>query len=294
MKPTDPLNPLDPLDVVDSIQHAGSWVVDNQGLLIQYAVNLVAAFLIFIFGWLVARIVSNTISKLMLKKGVDRAVSHFVRSLVRYAIIIFTLMAALGRLGVETSSVIAVIGAAGLAVGLALQGSLSNFAAGVLIVGFRPFRAGDFVDLGGVSGTVESVQIFSTILCTVDKKTVIIPNATIMNGKIINFSLEENRRVDLLISVGYEADIDQVKEVLASVVNADDRILADLGCTIRMMTMGASSLDFVVRPWVKNADYWNVYFDLMENIKKALDANNINIPYPQMDVHVRQQNKIGE
>lgn len=286
MKNIDP-SVLKPLDVVDSIQHASSWVVDNQALLIQYAVNLVAAFLIFIFGWLVARIVSNGVHNLMEKKGLDRAVSHFVRSLVRYSIIIFTLVAALGRVGVQTSSVIAVIGAASLAVGLALQGSLSNFAAGVLIVGFRPFRAGDVVDLGGVSGTVESVQIFSTVLCTADRKTVIIPNASIMSGRIINFSLEENRRIDLVISVGYEADIDQVKSVLTEVVKADSRVLADMDCTIRLMTMGASSLDFVVRPWVKNADYWAVYFDLMENIKKALDANKINIPYPQMDVHMR-------
>ena len=286
MKNIDP-SVLKPLDVVDSIQHASSWVVDNQALLIQYAVNLVAAFLIFIFGWLVARIVSNGVHNLMEKKGLDRAVSHFVRSLVRYSIIIFTLVAALGRVGVQTSSVIAVIGAASLAVGLALQGSLSNFAAGVLIVGFRPFRAGDVVDLGGVSGSVEREQIFSTVLCTADRKTVIIPNASIMSGRIINFSLEEKRRIDLVISVGYEADIDQVKAVLTEVVKADSRVLADMDCTIRLMTMGASSLDFVVRPWVKNADYWAVYFDLMENIKKALDANKINIPYPQMDVHMR-------
>ncbi|MBW7982939.1 small-conductance mechanosensitive channel MscS [Enterobacillus tribolii] len=275
-------------DVVDSINNAGSWLVKNEDLLIHYAVNIVAAIVILIVGSIVAKIVSGTVIRLMKARGVDITVANFLAALVRYGIIAFTIIAALGRIGVQTASVIAVLGAAGLAVGLALQGSLSNFAAGVLLVLFRPFRAGEFVDLGGVSGTVRDVQIFSTTLLTSDNKTIVVPNGKIIAGNIINYSREPNRRVDIVVGVAYDADIDVVKKVLGDIVANDKRIKHDNGVTIRLNEMAPSSLNFVVRVWTTNAEYWPVYFDLMENFKRALDANSINIPFPQMDIHVHQ------
>lgn len=276
------------LNVVDGINSAGNWLVKNQDLLIQYAVNIVAAIVIFIVGSIIAKIVSGTITRVMKARGVDLTVAHFLSALVRYGILAFTIIAALGRIGVQTASVIAVIGAAGLAVGLALQGSLSNFAAGVLLVLFRPFRTGEFVDLGGVSGTVKDVQIFSTTMLTSDNKTIVVPNGKIIAGNIINYSREPNRRVDITVGVAYDADIDLVKKVLGDIVAADKRIMHDQGVTIRLNEMAASSLNFVVRAWTTNANYWPVYFDLMENFKRGLDANNIGIPFPQMDVHLYQ------
>ncbi|WP_423732187.1 small-conductance mechanosensitive channel MscS [Hafnia paralvei] len=276
------------LNVVDGINNAGNWLVKNQDLLIHYAVNIIAAIVIFIVGSIIAKIVSGTITRLMKARGVDLTVAHFLSALVRYGIMAFTIIAALGRLGVQTASVIAVIGAAGLAVGLALQGSLSNFAAGVLLVLFRPFRTGEFVDLGGVSGTVKDVQIFSTTMLTADNKTIVVPNGKIIAGNIINYSREPNRRVDITVGVAYDADIDLVKKVLGDIVAADSRIMHEQGVTIRLNEMAASSLNFVVRAWTTNANYWPVYFDLMENFKRGLDANKIGIPFPQMDVHLYQ------
>jgi small conductance mechanosensitive channel len=173
-----------------------------------------------------------------------------------------------------------------LAVGLALQGSLSNFAAGVLLVIFRPLRVGEYVDLGGVAGTVDQVQIFSTTLRTADNKTIVVPNGKIIAGNIINYSREPNRRVDIVVGVAYNADIDVVKKVLGDVIAADKRIMHAKGVTVRLNEMAPSSLNFVTRSWTTNAEYWNVYFDLMENFKRALDAHNIGIPFPQMDVHL--------
>lgn len=201
---------MEDLNVVDSINHAGTWLARNQELLLSYAVNIVAAIAILIVGMIVARVVSNTVNRLMLARKIDATVADFLSALVRYAVIAFTLIAALGRVGVQTASVIAVLGAAGLAVGLALQGSLSNLAAGVLLVMFRPFRAGEYVDLGGVAGTVLNVQIFSTTLRTADGKVVVVPNGKIIAGNIINFSREPARRNEFIIGVAYDADIDKV------------------------------------------------------------------------------------
>jgi small conductance mechanosensitive channel len=217
-------------------------------------------------------------------------VADFLSALVRYGIIAFTLIAALSRVGVQTASVIAVLGAAGLAVGLALQGSLSNLAAGVLLVTFRPFRTGEYVDLGGIAGTVLNVQIFSTTMRTVDGKIVVVPNGKIIAGNIINFSREPVRRNEFIIGVSYEADIDQVKQILTDIVSRDERVLKDRDITVRVNELGPSSVNFVVRAWSKSGDLQNVYWDVLEQIKKGLDANGIGIPYPQMDVHVRKTN----
>lgn len=274
------------LNVVDGINGAGDWLVKNQDLLIQYAVNIVAAIVILIIGSIVARVVGNALNRVMKLRGIDATVADFLSAIVRYGVLAFTFIAVLGRVGVQTTSVIAVLGAAGLAVGLALQGSLSNFAAGVLLVIFRPLRVGEYVDLGSVAGTVDQVQIFSTTLRTADNKTIVVPNGKIIAGNIINYSREPNRRVDIVVGVAYNADIDVVKKVLGDVIAADKRIMHAKGVTVRLNEMAPSSLNFVTRSWTTNAEYWNVYFDLMENFKRALDAHNIGIPFPQMDVHL--------
>ncbi|AGP45893.1 Small-conductance mechanosensitive channel [Serratia plymuthica] len=274
------------LNVVDGINGAGNWLVKNQDLLIQYAVNIVAAIVILIIGSIIARVIGNALNRVMKLRGIDATVADFLSAIVRYGVLAFTFIAVLGRIGVQTTSVIAVLGAAGLAVGLALQGSLSNFAAGVLLVIFRPLRVGEYVDLGGVAGTVDQVQIFSTTLRTADNKTIVVPNGKIIAGNIINYSREPNRRVDIVVGVAYNADIDVVKKVLGDVIAADKRVMHAKGVTVRLNEMAPSSLNFVTRSWTTNAEYWNVYFDLMENFKRALDANNIGIPFPQMDVHL--------
>ncbi|HAT2326950.1 small-conductance mechanosensitive channel MscS [Citrobacter sp. S5] len=279
---------MEDLNVVDSINGAGTWLVRNQELLLSYAVNIVAAIAIVIIGMIVARIVSNTVNRLMLARKIDATVADFLSALVRYGIIAFTLIAALGRVGVQTASVIAVLGAAGLAVGLALQGSLSNLAAGVLLVMFRPFRAGEYVDLGGVAGTVLNVQIFSTTMRTVDGKIVVIPNGKIIAGNIINFSREPVRRNEFIIGVAYDSDIDQVKKILTDIIQSEDRILKEREMTVRLNELGASSINFVVRVWSNSSDLQSVYWDVLERIKREFDANGISFPYPQMDVNFKR------
>lgn len=279
---------MEQLDVVDSINNAGNWLVRNQALLLSYAVNIVAAIAIIIVGMIVARIVSNAVNRVMLARHIDATVADFLSALVRYGIIAFTLIAALGRVGVQTASVIAVLGAAGLAIGLALQGR-SRTAAGVLLVTFRPFRSGEYVDLGGIAGTVLQVQIFSTTLRTVDGRIVVVPNGKIIAGNIINFSREPVRRNELIISVAYDSDIDQVKSLIANIIASDDRILKDKEQTVRLNELGASSINFVVRIWSKSSDLQNVYWDVLERIKRDFDANGISFPYPQMDVNLKRE-----
>lgn len=284
---------MEDLNVVDGINNAGGWLVRNQALLLSYVVNIVAAIAIIIVGMIVARIISNALNKVMRTRHIDATVADFLSALVRYGVIAFTLIAALGRVGVQTASVIAVLGAAGLAIGLALQGSLANLAAGVLLVTFRPFRTGEFIDIG-VMGTVQNVQIFSTTLKTADGKIVVVPNGKIISGNIVNFSREPVRRNEFIIGVAYDADVDQVIKLLQEVVEADDRVLKDMGIQIGLNELAASSLNFVVRCWSNAGDLQNVYWDLMKNFKRTLDAHQIGIPYPQMDVHLHQVKAPGE
>lgn len=284
---------MEDLNVVESLNNAGGWLVRNQALLLSYAVNIVAAIAIFIIGMIVARMVAGTVNRLMCARQIDSTVADFLSALVRYGIIAFTLIAALGRVGVQTASVIAVLGAAGLAIGLALQGSLSNLAAGVLLVTLRPFRTGEYVDLGGVAGTVIQVQIFSTTLRTSDGKIVVVPNSKVIAGNIINFSREPARRNEFIIGVAYDADIDLVKQILTEIVTGEERILKDREITVRLNELGPSSVNFVVRAWSKGSDLQNVYWDVLERVKKALDANGIGIPYPQMDVNFKRIKEVA-
>jgi small conductance mechanosensitive channel len=263
-------------------------VADNQELLLQYAVNLISAVLILFIGTIIVKIIANGVAKMLRKKDMDEAVVEFLHSLVRYLLFVIVLIAALGRLGVQTASVVAVIGAAGLAIGLALQGSLSNFAAGVLIVAFRPFKSGDYVEIGGVAGSVESIQIFQTILTTPDNKMVVVPNGAVIGSAITNYSRHETRRIDFVIGVSYNADLKKAKAVPTRVVEADPRVLKDPAPTVGVVALADSSVNFVVRPWVKTGDYWVVYFDLLQAIKEELDKEDIGIPFPQMDVHLNK------
>ncbi|MCT9845811.1 small-conductance mechanosensitive channel MscS [Leclercia sp. 29361] len=285
---------MEDLGVVDSINNAGSWLVRNQALLLSYAVNIVAAIAIIIIGMIVARIISNAVNRVMRARHIDATVADFLSALVRYGVIAFTLIAALGRVGVQTASVIAVLGAAGLAIGLALQGSLSNLAAGVLLVTFRPFRSGEYVDLGGVAGTVLQVQIFSTTLRSADGRMVVIPNGKIIANNIINFSREPVRRNEFIIGVAYDSDIDKVKQLLTNIIESDDRILKDREMTVRLNELGASSINFVVRIWSHSGDLQSVYWDVLERVKRDFDANGISFPYPQMDVNFKRVKEPAE
>lgn len=275
-------------DVASWIPHLGTWLSDNSGIIIQYSVNIISAIIILFIGNIIVKAISGSVTKVMEKKEMDPAVVHFIGSLVRYMLFIIVLIAALGRVGVETASVVAVLGAAGLAVGLALQGSLANFAAGVLIVAFRPFKSGDFVELSGVSGSVESIQVFQTILKTADNKMVVVPNGTVIGSPMVNYSKHSTRRIDHVIGVSYNADLQHTKEVIGRVLAADERILKIPAPTIGVLELADSSVNFVVRPWVKTADYWDVYFDSLQAIKEELDKEGIEIPFPQMDVHMNK------
>jgi len=266
-----------------------SWISENQELILGYTVKFVVAIIILIVGKIVANSVAKIMGKGMEKRGTDKAVISFLGAIVRSVIFIAAVLMALSQVGVETTSFIAILGAAGLAIGLSLQGSLSNMASGVLIILFRPFRAGEYVDAGGVSGTVQEVNIFQTILKTPDNKVVFVPNAQITGSPITNYNREDTRRVDLLIGVSYDADLHKTKEVLESVLAAESRLLKDPAWNIQVHALNSSSVDFIVRPWVKSTDYWGVYWDLMREIKIALDKNGIGIPYPQMDVHLHKQ-----
>ncbi|WP_261882102.1 small-conductance mechanosensitive channel MscS [Vibrio pelagius] len=274
--------------IVDGLSNAEQWLTNNSDLFIQYGVNIISALVILFIGNIIVKAVANSVSKVLQKKNMDRAVVEFIHGLVRYLLFVIVLIAALGRLGVQTASVVAVIGAAGLAVGLALQGSLSNFAAGVLIVAFRPFKSGDYVEIGGVAGSVDSIQIFQTVLTTPDNKMIVVPNGSVIGSPITNYSRHATRRIDLMIGVSYGSDLQKTKELLTRICESDERILKEPGIKVGVHTLADSSVNFVVRPWVKTADYWNVYFDLMQAIKEGLDKEGIEIPFPQMDVHVNK------
>ncbi len=267
------------------------WVITNSGILLGYCVNLVAAILILFVGSIVVKAIAGAVSKGLEKKNMDKAVIGFIHGLVRYLLMTIVAIAALSRVGVETASVIAIIGAAGLAVGLALQGSLSNFAAGVIIVAFRPFRSGDYVSIAGVAGSVESIHIFQTVLITPDNKVVIVPNTAVIGNPITNFSRNDTRRIDLVIGVSYKADLLKAKAVLKEVLDNHPMVLKDPAYNVAVLELADSSVNFVVRPWVNTGDYWTAYFEIMEQIKLALDSNGVEIPFPQMDVHVKELNK---
>jgi len=255
-------------------------------LLTIYGLKVVAAIAVLIVGRWVSKGLTGFTEKIMNKRQVDPTIVSFVANLIYIALLIFVVLAALGQLGIQTTSFIAVIGAAGLAIGLALQGSLSNFAAGFLMIIFRPFKVGDFIEGAGVAGTVEKIQIFTTQLKTPDNKTIIIPNAKLSGDNIVNFSAKGTRRVDMVFGIGYGDDMDKARKIITDVIDNDPRVLKDPPPKIAVLALGDSSVDFAVRPWVKVPDYWDLWFDVTETIKKRFDAEGVSIPFPQRDVHL--------
>ncbi|MCL5255607.1 MAG: mechanosensitive ion channel, partial [Gammaproteobacteria bacterium] len=259
------------------------WVAENQETMLLFGGKVIVALIIIIGGFIIARTLSNFMVKRLETSKIDNAVASFLASILRAIIIVAAILMSLSHVGIQTTSFVAILGAAGLAIGLSLQGSLANFASGVLIMIYHPFKAGDYVDAGGIQGTVQRIELFTTILKTPDNKLVIVPNSRITGSEITNFSEEATRRVDMLIGVSYKADLKKTKEVLMNVITSDERVLKEPAPRVAVTALNDSSVDLIVRPWVKSEDYWPVYWDMMERIKNALDDNGIGIPYPQMD-----------
>ena len=255
-------------------------------LLTIYGIRVVAAIIIFVVGRWVARGVSNLIKRVMNKSNTDETLVSFVGSLSYVTLLAFVIIAALNKLGIQTTSFIAILGAAGLAIGLALQGSLANFAAGVLMMIFKPFKVDDFIEGAGVAGTVEEIQIFTTQLKTPDNKTIIVPNAKMTGDNITNYTAKGTRRVDFVFGIGYEDDIDKAREVIERIINGDERVLKDPAPMVAVSELADSSVNFTARAWTAAGDYWSFYFDTTEKVKKQFDAEGISIPFPQRDVHV--------
>lgn len=255
-----------------------------------YGVNILLALAILIIGMWIARLITKSVVKLMTKRNVDTTLMKFVSGLVKGVLYIFVIIAAIDKAGIESTSFVAILGAAGLAVGFALQGSLSNFASGVMLIIFKPIKVGDFVEAAGVMGSVQEVGVFVTTLTTPDNRVIYVPNAQMGGGIITNFSVKDTRRIDMEFGIGYSDDIDKARSVILEVLSSDSRILKDPTPDVVVGTLADSSVNFKVRPWVNAADYWGVYFDLTENIKKKFDENNISIPFPQTDVHLYNKN----
>lgn len=283
--PTEPLN----LPSINDLNWDTITNYDYSGiteLIVAHSTKILIAILIFFIGkWIVKRLV-NIAKRGLVRARIDDTLVGFLGNILTGVGVAFVVIAALAQMGIETTSLAAVIGAAGLAIGLALQGSLANFAAGVLIILFKPFKAGDYVEIAGIGGTVQGISIFTTELASPDNKHIVIPNGNITTDTIVNYSAKDTRRIDLLIGVSYDADLKKARKVFEKVLAADDRILPDPAPKIAVMELGASSVDFVVRPWVKSSEYWDVRFDLTEQIKIELDKAGVGIPFPQRDVHL--------
>ncbi len=253
---------------------------------ITYGLKLLGALAIFVIGKWVARGLTKTVRKVMEKGKVEATLVSFVGSMVYVLLMIVVILAALNNLGVNTTSFVAILGAAGLAVGLALQGTLSNVGAAVLLILFRPFKVGDFVEAGGTAGVVEEINMFSTIFKTGDNKVVIVPNSSVIGGTIVNYSAKESRRVDWTFGIGYDDDLKLAKATLEEILGEEERIFKDPAPFVAVSELADSSVNFVARAWVKSGDYWGVYFDILEKVKLVFDERGISIPYPQMDVHL--------
>ncbi len=256
-------------------------------LVIQYGLNFIGALAIFFIGRWVAKSVSSLLSRALAKAKVDPTLVPFIDNLAYTAMLVFIIIAALAEVGVQTASVVAVLGAAGLAVGLALQGSLANFASGVLLLVFKPFRVGDFVEISGVSGTVQAIHVFNTVLNDPNNIRVIVPNGQVTGGNILNYTINGTRRIDLTASVSYDDDLRRARQVIERVLAAEPRILPDPAPVVAVKEMADSSVDFVVRPWVKADDYWPVYFDLTEKLKVAIEENGMTIPFTTQEIVVK-------
>lgn len=260
-------------------------------LLTTYGLRLAAALAIFFIGKWVAGVLTQALRNFMSRSKIDPTLVSFTGNLTYAALLLFVVLAALNQVGIQTTSFIAVIGAAGLAIGLAMQDSLSNFSAGVMMIIFRPFGKGDFIEAAGTSGVVEDINLFTTTLRTGDNRLIYIPNGGIIGGNIVNYSARDTRRIDMVFGIGYDDDIKAAKTVIKNVLKADKRILDDPEPTIGVLELADSSVNLAVRPWVKSADYWPVKFDLNQTIKEKFDAAGITIPYPQTEIHVAEKDQ---
>ncbi|MFN2435607.1 MAG: mechanosensitive ion channel family protein [Desulfotignum sp.] len=262
-----------------------NYVEEIMVFLTKYGLSIIGAVIILIVGRIAAGIGKKIIEKLMDRSKVDPSVTSFFSSLVYYAILAFAVLAALAKFGIQTASFVAVIGAAGLAVGLAMQGALGNFAAGVLILILHPFKTGHYIEAAGVAGTVKDIQMFTTTLATPDNIKILVPNGKILNDVIKNISAYDTRRIDLVIGIGYGSNIEKAWQILEDIIKSDDRILKEPAYTIAVSELADSSVNFIVRPWVNSSDYWDTRFDMLKTIKQAFDENEIEIPFPQVTVH---------
>ncbi len=270
------------------MQDTDGFIDMGQSLVAVYGLKLIAAIAIFFIGKWLSKVLSRAVGSAMRRSKTDEMLVKFVGNLVYAALLAFVILAALAQLGIQTTSFIAIIGAAGLAIGFALQGSLSNFAAGVMLIVFRPFKVGDFIEAAGTSGVVEEIMIFSTKLRSPDNKQLYVPNGGILAGTIVNYSANDQRRVDLVFGCGYGDDIKKAKALLEAVVKDNALVLEDPAPAIGVLELGDNSVNFVVRPWVKTSDYWDAHFQITEAVKLRFDEAGISIPFPQRDVHLIQ------
>ena len=284
-EPAGSIVPTDVDEALDLLEKAKTWLVDEgPGL----AVQLVTALAIFVVGRWVAKAIAGTLKRVLKARAVDETLVGFLGSVVYMLLLAFVVIAALGHAGIDTTGLAAIIAAASFAIGFALQGSLGNFAAGVMLMIFRPIKKGDFIEGGGTVGVVEEIGVFATIMKTGDNKKIIVPNAAITGGNIVNYSANPTRRIDFVFGIGYDDDIDKAKEILAKICKEDERVLDDPETTIAVAELADSSVNIVCRPWVNSGDYWPTHFDITERAKKEFDAAGISIPYPQQDVHMHQ------
>lgn len=277
---------------MDSLQETLLIWLDPQltgALVLGWGLRLLAALLIYVIGRWVAKALTRWVGRAIIKADVDATLARFLSSIIYMVLIVFVVLTALSAIGINTTNFLAILGAAGLAVGLALKDSLSNFAAGVMLVFFRPFRSGDYIEAAGISGSVVSIKIFNTILRTSDNRIITVPNALIYADSITNFSAEDKRRIDLVIGIGYDDDIGRAKALIQGVLGQDNRILDEPAPVMLLVELGESSVDIAVRPWVKSSDYSQVRSDLLEHIKRALENAGLSIPYPQRDLHIVTQ-----
>lgn len=257
----------------------------------NYSIKIAGTLAILILGWLATKIVVKILKKGMTTSRLDKTLVSFLSNIIHTLLIAFVFIAALDQLGVNTTSLAAILAAAGLAVGMALKDALSNFAAGVMVIILRQFKVGDFIEIGSTSGTVKSINIYNTTLTTGDNKTIIIPNSKLNSNNITNYSTQALRRIDYVIGVSYDDDIKKVKRLLTKIIQKDSRILKDPEPLIAVGELANSSVNFKVRPWVEKADYWDVLHDLNETIKTTFDKEGVSIPYPQQDVHIHKTNQ---
>lgn len=257
-------------------------------VLMEYSPRLISALLIFLIGWYAIKIIKRVVTRIMIKREMEPTLSKFLADILIWTLKILLFVTVISRLGVENSSFVAIIGAAGLAIGLSLQGSLSNFAGGVLIIMFKPFKVGDFIEAQGVSGTVKQIQIFVTQLSTVDNQTIFVPNGALSNNNIINYTYATTRRADLTIGISYNSNIKKAKELALEVMNNHPMVLKDPEPMVLVRDLADSSINLAVRPWAKTEDFFVMRSDILEQIKLKFDENNIVIPFPQRDIHIKQ------